>query len=202
MNINDITIFKNKKCNTWYTRYRKDGKQHYISGKTKEIVAHKLEFLLGEKRIITDKDLYLMDTLKEDYLAHNRQDDRIAIKVQELVSRPVTRYEIKFYKDVLRDFGINDGNIVVDVVIWLQQKKGIETPTISRIYSTICEMYGEINPQANKKINKLISLYKRKNPDTQELDYRIIVLDKLKTITNEQAQLVSNYIDLLLAKKR
>ena len=30
------TIHKNTKCNTWYTRYRQDGKQYYISGKTKK----------------------------------------------------------------------------------------------------------------------------------------------------------------------
>ena len=34
------TIFKNKKCSTWYTRYRVNGKQYYISGKSqKEVLA-------------------------------------------------------------------------------------------------------------------------------------------------------------------
>lgn len=42
MKIQGITIFKNKKCSTWYTRYRKDGKQYYISGKTQKEVADKL----------------------------------------------------------------------------------------------------------------------------------------------------------------
>lgn len=42
MKIQGITIFKNKKCSTWYTRYRKDGKQYYISGKTQREVADKL----------------------------------------------------------------------------------------------------------------------------------------------------------------
>ena len=42
MKIKGITIFKNKNCKTWYTRYRKDGKQYYISGKTQNEVAEKL----------------------------------------------------------------------------------------------------------------------------------------------------------------
>lgn len=42
MKIKGITIFKNKNCKTWYTRYRKDGKQFYISGKTQNEVAEKL----------------------------------------------------------------------------------------------------------------------------------------------------------------
>lgn len=36
MKLQGITIHKNKKCNTWYTRYRKDGKQHYLSAKTQQ----------------------------------------------------------------------------------------------------------------------------------------------------------------------
>ena len=36
MKIQGITIHKNKKCNTWFTRYRKDGKQYYISAKTQK----------------------------------------------------------------------------------------------------------------------------------------------------------------------
>lgn len=37
------TIFKNKKCNTWYTRYRENGQQFYISGKTQKEVLDKLK---------------------------------------------------------------------------------------------------------------------------------------------------------------
>ena len=50
MKINGITIFKNKKCNTWYTRYRKNGKQYYLSGKTQKEVAEKLKEALDIKR--------------------------------------------------------------------------------------------------------------------------------------------------------
>lgn len=47
------TIFKNTKCNTWYTRYRNNGKQYYISGRTqKEVLAtlkQKLNYVKKEK---------------------------------------------------------------------------------------------------------------------------------------------------------
>ena len=37
------TIFKNTTCDTWYTRYRENGVQHYISGKTQKDVLNKLK---------------------------------------------------------------------------------------------------------------------------------------------------------------
>lgn len=50
MRIKGITIFRNKNCSTWYTRYRKDGKQYYISGKTQQEVANKLKEKLEIKK--------------------------------------------------------------------------------------------------------------------------------------------------------
>ena len=56
------TIHKNKNCNTWYTRYRIDGKQYYISGKTqKEVLAtlkKKLNYQKKDKKHITLLDWY------------------------------------------------------------------------------------------------------------------------------------------------
>lgn len=50
MKIDGKTIFKQKKYNTWYTRYRKNGKQYFISGKTQKEVAEKLKDALDIKR--------------------------------------------------------------------------------------------------------------------------------------------------------
>lgn len=50
MKIKGITIFKNRNCSTWYTRYRKDGKQYYISGSTQQEVANKLKEKLELKK--------------------------------------------------------------------------------------------------------------------------------------------------------
>ena len=55
MKLQGITIHKNKKCNTWYTRFRKDGIQHYISDKTQQGCYDKLKKELNlikkEKRL-------------------------------------------------------------------------------------------------------------------------------------------------------
>ncbi len=78
--INGKTIFKNKKAKTWYTRYRQNGKQYYISGKTQQEVADKLKEALNiEKRVkvngvtlyewyIEWKNLYKIGKVKESTL--------------------------------------------------------------------------------------------------------------------------------------
>lgn len=43
------TIHKQKNANTWYTRYRQDGKQYFISGKTQKEVLNKLKLALDYK---------------------------------------------------------------------------------------------------------------------------------------------------------
>lgn len=45
------TIFKQKNSNSWYTRYRHNGKQHFISGKTQKEVLNKLKLALNYKPI-------------------------------------------------------------------------------------------------------------------------------------------------------
>ncbi len=47
MKYNGKTIFKNKKCKTYYTRFRQNGKQYYISGKTQTEVLNKLKNALN-----------------------------------------------------------------------------------------------------------------------------------------------------------
>lgn len=50
MKYHNITIFKNKKCNTYYCRYRMNYKQHYISGKTQIECVNKLKNALNLPR--------------------------------------------------------------------------------------------------------------------------------------------------------
>ncbi len=63
MKYKGITIHKNKNCNTWYTRYRENGKQYYISGRTQKevlsILKNKLNYIKKEKtKTITLFDWY------------------------------------------------------------------------------------------------------------------------------------------------
>lgn len=55
------TIHKNTKCNTWYTRYRTNGKQIYISGKTQKEVLQKLKSQLNYVKKEKKKTLTLLD---------------------------------------------------------------------------------------------------------------------------------------------
>lgn len=55
------TIHKNTKCNTWYTRYRINGKQIYISGKTQKEVLQELKSQLNYTKKEKKKALTLLD---------------------------------------------------------------------------------------------------------------------------------------------
>lgn len=55
------TIHRNTKCNTWYTRYRLDGKQYYISGKTQKEVLLELKNQLNYVKKEKKKTLTLLD---------------------------------------------------------------------------------------------------------------------------------------------
>lgn len=55
------TIHKNTKCNTWYTRYRINGKQIYISGKTQKEVLQELKSQLNYTKKEKKKTLTLLD---------------------------------------------------------------------------------------------------------------------------------------------
>lgn len=49
MKYKGITIHKNKTCDTWYTRVRKNGKQIYISARTQREVYNKLKKEINEE---------------------------------------------------------------------------------------------------------------------------------------------------------
>lgn len=50
MKYKGLTIQKRKDCNSWYTRYRKNGKQFFISGKTQQECYDKLKLELDESK--------------------------------------------------------------------------------------------------------------------------------------------------------
>ena len=49
MTYKGIKIHKTKNCATWYTRFRKNGKQHYISARTQKECLELLKKRLNEK---------------------------------------------------------------------------------------------------------------------------------------------------------
>lgn len=49
MKYQGISIHKNKNCDTWYTRFRKGGKQYYVSARTQKECYNKLKKKLAEE---------------------------------------------------------------------------------------------------------------------------------------------------------
>lgn len=49
MKYKGVSIHKNKNCDTWYTRFRKNGKQYYISARTQKECYNKLKRKLAEE---------------------------------------------------------------------------------------------------------------------------------------------------------
>lgn len=108
MKYHNITIFKNKKCKTYYCRYRKDGKQNYISAKTQvkclEILKERLEIPPRENKNKNttfiqwyDKwfDLFKKDKVKfETIKDYNIQLKKIPMYLQAKEIKKITHIEI------------------------------------------------------------------------------------------------------------
>lgn len=55
MKYRNVSIIKHKNCNTWYARFRCNGKQHYISAKTQQDCYDKLKKSLNSKSFWKNK---------------------------------------------------------------------------------------------------------------------------------------------------
>ena len=84
MKYNGITIFKNKTCNSWYARYRHNGKQFYVSAKTQLECYNKLKKELKQiaknKSKTADKPTFIewfnkwLDLFKKDIKDITKKD--------------------------------------------------------------------------------------------------------------------------------
>ena len=63
MKYQNKTIHQNINCKTWYTRYRENGKQYYVSGKTQQEVLSKLKTKLKLSTVLSVFCLYKSNTL-------------------------------------------------------------------------------------------------------------------------------------------
>lgn len=142
------TIHKNKKCNTWYTRYRLDGKQYYISGKTqKEVLIelkNQLNYVKKEKR----KTLTLQDW-------YNQWLELFKIgKVKEVT--------IKDYKKTLRNIHSNILNKNIKQITSIEIIKNLEEINHERTKQTTYELLNGLFKKAkdfdiiNKNIMDII----------------------------------------------
>lgn len=145
--INGITIFKNTKCKTWYTRYRKDGKQYYISGKTQKEVSEKLR----------------------DALNIEKKQKVIGVTLQQWYKQWLELYKIGKVKDkTLNDYKISLKHVPENIL-----EKNIKQITINDILTILNNIKGE---RIKQKVYELLSAIFEKALNHKLIKENIFVL--------------------------
>lgn len=155
------TIHKNKNAETWYTRYRVNGKQYYISAKTQKECYDKLKKALKQSNIailttptreLTKKDITLVEWY-EKWLRLYKQDNKI---------------------ETIRDY-----NNLLKNVEHLKNKE-IQAITIEDILTALNKMTAERQKQ---KVYQLLNMMFKKALDNDVITKNIMTrIDKPKHI--------------------
>lgn len=115
MKYQGIKIHKNKKCTTWYTRFRLNGKQHYISAKTQKECYNKLKKALQNKELTTN----IQYTLKEWY------DKWLALYKQNVKDETIRDYN-NLFKNLKPIVNLNIESITVENILSVLNKISAE----------------------------------------------------------------------------
>ena len=145
MKYQGITITKNKTCNTWYARFRKNGKQFYVSAKTQLDCYKKLKESIKKESKIKPKTPHI-PTLKQwfdKWLTLYKKDVKLNTKKDYLKSM---KYLEKFYDTQL------------DKITSIQILELLNTITFERRKQIVYELLSSLYNKAIK--NEIIS----KNP--------------------------------------
>ena len=119
------TIRKNKKCNTWYTRFRLNGKQEYISAKTQKECLIKLK-----------QKMNIIDESEKAPLLKQWYDKWLELfkvgKVKEIT--------IKGYEKILRNIPKNIVNKNIRKITTLEIQELLNSITAERTRQTVYEL--------------------------------------------------------------
>lgn len=99
MKFQGITITKNKSCNTWYARYRNNGKQFYISAKTQQLCYNKLKEALKQKS-------------KDEIKAVKQNSNKVKTKNQLTLIEWYKKW-LELYKSNVKQTTLNQYNVVM-----------------------------------------------------------------------------------------
>ena len=168
MKFKNKTIHKNKNSNTWYTRYRMNGKQYYISGKTQQECYQKL------KQAILSPTLQIKTTTKPTL---NQWFD----KWLSLYKKNVKQETIRDYKNLMKN-------------LEHLKNKEIESISVEDIISTLNKMSAERQKQ---KVYELLKMLFGKASDNDIINKNIMLrIEKPKhtkqngnALTHEQEQI-------------
>lgn len=90
MKFKGITIHKTKNCNTWYTRFRKNGKQCFISARTQKECYNKLKLAYNNIEHVKPQEQKIY-TLKEWYLQWLK-----LYKIGKVEDTTINTYKVSF----------------------------------------------------------------------------------------------------------
>ena len=145
-----ITIHKNIKCNTWYTRFRSNGKQQYISAKTQQECYNKLKKALKNNNSTNEK------------IAFNK-----TMSLNQWFNKWLELYKIGKVKDTtLLDYKIIFKNIPQDI-----KDLPLNQINVSTILNVLNNMSAERQKQ---KLYELLKIVFQKAEDNEIIDKNII----------------------------
>ncbi len=160
MKYKGITIHKNKNCETWYTRFRKNGIQTYISARTQKECYNKL------KQALTLTENNYIETL-------NRPKEKI-ITLQDWYDKWLNLYKIgKVKQDTIRDYQnlLNKINKTI-------KNKSIKAITLEDLITSINECQGK--RQKQKLYDFLNALFKKAEDNELIVKNPVSKIDKPK----------------------
>ena len=196
MKYQGITIHKNKKCDTWYTRYRVGGKQYYISARTQKECLEKLKKAMYNKK-------------REYFMSQSEENRNNSITLIEWYNKWLELYKIGKVKRATLASYQSLINFIDDS---LKNKKLVEIKAYDLINSLnncskerqrqkLFELYhmlfqkAEDNELIPKNIVKLIEKPKHEKNHGQALTNKEqeILIETCQSIENAEMILVSMY---------
>lgn len=154
MKYKGITIHKNKNCDTWYTRFRRNGIQTYISARTQKDCYNKLKKALANPNALQEQNENTKLTLKQWY------------------EKWLLLYKKDNKKETIRDYNNLFKNLESIA------EKEIENISVENILNIINSMSAERQKQ---KVYELLSMIFKKALDNEVISKNIMLrIDKPK----------------------
>ena len=165
MKYQGITIHKNKKCDTWYTRYRVGGKQYYISARTQKECLEKLKKALYNKK-------------REYFMAQSEENRNKSITLLEWYNKWLELYKVGKVKDnTLRDY-----TSMLKLIPTQIQNKALSEIKLSELLTVLNDCSAERQKQ---KLYDFINVLYKKAVDNDIIEKNIVVkIDKPKHVKN------------------
>ena len=175
------TIQKNKNSNTWYTRYRFNGKQYYISAKTQKECYNKLKKAIAE----SEKQMAILPTFERE-----KQD----ITLIEWYNQWLELYKLnKMKPETIRGY-----NSLLKHIPEELKNKQLQLITLKELITTINNCEAE---RQRQNLYDLLNMLYKKAIDNEFIDKNLVErIDKPKHEKNHGQALTNRQQEILVAK--